>query len=173
VDHLVALRRIAEECHNNKTNIKCCFVDFRKHFDIVPRTNLWNRLEEIKVPFEFRVVAVRLYENVIAKFRSTKGWSEEINCNIGVNHGCPLSTNLFGIYIDKLVDFLEDVGCVRPTFDSIVIILILYANDIVLMARSMYDLGKQPRILKDLCSSTRINVNTDKMNVMIMKYKKI
>jgi len=60
-----------------------------KAIDIVPRTNLWNRLEELKVPFELRVVAVRLYENIIAKFRSTEGWSEEINCNIGVKKVCP------------------------------------------------------------------------------------
>jgi hypothetical protein len=40
------------------------------------RDNLWNRLEELKVPFKLRVVAVRLYENVVAKFQSTKGYSE-------------------------------------------------------------------------------------------------
>jgi hypothetical protein len=50
VDHLITLRIIAEECHNNKTNLLCCFIDFRKAFDTVPRTNLWNRLEELKVP---------------------------------------------------------------------------------------------------------------------------
>jgi hypothetical protein len=36
-------------------------------------TNLWNRLEEIKVPFQLRVVVIRLYKNVISKFRNTKG----------------------------------------------------------------------------------------------------
>jgi hypothetical protein len=89
VDHLITLRIIVEECHNNKTNLLCCFIDFRKSFDTVPRTNLWNRLEELKVPSKLRAVAVRLYENIIAKFRSTKGWLEEINCNIGVKQGCP------------------------------------------------------------------------------------
>jgi hypothetical protein len=140
MDHLVTLRIIAKECHNNKTNLLCCFVDFRKYFDIVPRTNLWNRLEEIKVPFELRVVVVRLYENVISKFRNIKGWLKEINCNIGVKQGCPLSPTLFGIYIDKLEDCLEEVGCVGPTLTGIVIILLLYTDDIVLMVRSPYDL---------------------------------
>lgn len=50
----------------------------------MPRTNLWNRLKELKVPFELRVNMIRLYENVIAKFRNTRGWSKDINCNIGV-----------------------------------------------------------------------------------------
>jgi len=48
-------------------------VDFRKVFDTVPRNNLWKRLEELKVPFELRVAAIRLYENAIAKFKRNEG----------------------------------------------------------------------------------------------------
>lgn len=45
IDHLVTLKIIAEECSNSKLNLFCCFVDFRKSFDIVPRDKLWKRLE--------------------------------------------------------------------------------------------------------------------------------
>jgi hypothetical protein len=55
----------------------------------MPTTNLWNRLEEHKVPFELRGPALRIYEKVISKFRNIEGWSEEINCNIGVKQGLP------------------------------------------------------------------------------------
>ena len=58
-DHLITLRIIVEECLNNKSDQFCCFVDFRKAFDIVPRNNLWNRLEELKVPFELIDSAIR------------------------------------------------------------------------------------------------------------------
>lgn len=37
-DHLI----IAEECCDHKSDLFCCFVDFRKAFDTVPRNNLWN-----------------------------------------------------------------------------------------------------------------------------------
>ena len=104
---VVTFRIIAEEFRNTKTNLFCCFVDFRKAFDMVPRKNLWNRLEEIKVPLDLRGAAIRMYEKVIAKFKNTEGWSKEINCNIRVKQGCPLSPTLFGIYIDKLEECLE------------------------------------------------------------------
>jgi hypothetical protein len=130
MDLLVILRIIAEECCNNKINLLCCFIDFRKHFDNVHGTNLWNRLEEIKVPSRLIVVVLRLYENTV-KFRSTEGWSEEIKRNIGVNQGCLLPPTFFGIYIDKLEDFLEAAGCVGPNIASIVVILLLYADDIL------------------------------------------
>ena len=78
-----------EECRNDKSNLFCCFVDFSKAFDTVPRNNLWNRLEELKVPFKLRVAAIRLYENVITKFNSNEGWLKEVKCNIGVNKISP------------------------------------------------------------------------------------
>ena len=43
-DHLLTLRIIAKEFHNNKFDLFYCFVYFRKAFDTVPRNNLWNRL---------------------------------------------------------------------------------------------------------------------------------
>jgi hypothetical protein len=127
VDHIVTFSIIAKDFHNNKTNLFCCFVDFRKSFDMVPRKNLWNMLEEIKLPLELRVVAIRMYENIILKFKNTKGSAKEINCNIEVKQGCPLSPTLFGIYIDKLEYCLEKEGCVNPTLTRIVINILLYA----------------------------------------------
>jgi len=67
LDHLVTLRIIAEEYHNNKIDMFYCFFYFRKTFDIIPKTKLWKRLEEIMVLLEFRVVVRRLYKNVISK----------------------------------------------------------------------------------------------------------
>jgi hypothetical protein len=159
------------ECCDDKVENLCYFFDFRKSFDIIPRTNLLNILEDLKVPFKLRDFAVRLYEKFIAKFRNTEGWSKEIYSNIGVKQCCPLSPTLFDIYIDKLEYCLEGAGCVVLTLASIVIILLLYAYYIVLMVKSLYDLGKQIIILKDLCSRMGMIVNTDKTKVMIIKSK--
>jgi hypothetical protein len=51
---------------------------------------------------------------------------------------------------------LEEAGCFDPILAGVVIIVLLYANHIVLMARSPYDLGKKLKILKDLCSNISI-----------------
>ena len=143
MDHLITLRIIVEEFRNDKSNLFCCFVDFRNAFDTVPRNNLWNILEEIKVPFELRAVTISLYENVISKFKSNEGWPRDIKCNIGVKQGFPLSPALFGIYIDKLEGCLEEAGCADTFLTGIVIIRLLYANDFVLLARCPFDLDKR------------------------------
>ena len=72
VNPIVTFRIITDEFLNTKTNLFCCFVDFRKDFDMVPRKNLWNRLEEIKVPLELRDTTIRMYENIISKFKNTE-----------------------------------------------------------------------------------------------------
>lgn len=44
-------------------------------FDMVPKTNLWNRLAELKSHFKLRVFVIRLYEKVIGKLRNIEcGW---------------------------------------------------------------------------------------------------
>ena len=96
----------------------------------------------------------------------------QIKCNIEVKQGCPISPTLFGIYIDKLEGCLEEAGCVGTILAGIVIILLLYANDIVLLARCPSDLDKQLRLLKDFCSTMGMSVNIEKTKVMIINSKK-
>ena len=84
-----------------------------------------------------------------------------------------MSPTLFGIYIDKLEECLEKEGCVRPTLTGIVINLLIYANDIIIMARSPRDLENELRILKDFFSNMGMTVNSDKTKVMIIKSNKI
>jgi hypothetical protein len=43
---------------------------------MVPRKNLWNRLEEKTMPLELRAATIRMYEKVIYKFKNTNGWSK-------------------------------------------------------------------------------------------------
>ena len=95
VDHIFTSRIISEEFHNTKTNLFCCFVDFRKALDTIPWKFFSNRLEEITFPFKLRVVVVRLYGNAISNFKKHEGWLKEINYNIGVKKGCPLTPTLF------------------------------------------------------------------------------
>ena len=69
-------------------------------------------------------------------------------------YGCPLSPIPFGIYIDKFKGYLEEVGCVDTILVGIVVILFLYADDIVLLARCLSYLDKQLRLLKVFYSTT-------------------
>lgn len=92
---------------------------------------------------------IHLYETVVSKLETNEGWSKDIKWNIRVKKGCPLSPTLFGIYIDKLEQCLEIVGCYGPKLAIIIITLILYVDDIILLIISHHDLDKQLKNLHD------------------------
>jgi hypothetical protein len=45
IDHSITLRHIIEKVWEKKEEAFCCFVDFKKAFDTVPRDKLWHRME--------------------------------------------------------------------------------------------------------------------------------
>lgn len=120
-----------------------------------------------------RVVVIRLYETVNAKYKTNEGWSKNIKCNIKVKLGCPISPTLFGIYINKLEECLETLGCKSTDLTGIMITLILYADNIILLARSHDDLDKQLKTLYVYCFKMGMIVNTNKTKVMMIKSKNI
>ena len=93
--------------------------------------------------------------------RIMSGWKTYINFNIGVKQGFPFSPTFFGIYIDTLEKCLEEAGCVGTILVGIVIILLLYVDDIVFMGRIPSELDKELRILKYFCSNMGFTVNTN------------
>jgi len=129
VDHGITLRHIVEKVGEDKEEVFRCFVDFKKAFDTVPRDKLC-RMEELEIPVHYRAAVHRLYEEVKVKIRTSTGISESFRSDIGFKQGCPLSPTLFGLYIDKLEEWLNMQGGDRVRLGEFVIKLILYADDI-------------------------------------------
>ena len=102
VDHDMTLRHIIEKVWEDKEEVFCCFVDFKKAFGIVPRDKLRHRMDELEIPLHYRAVVHRLYEEVKVKIRNSTGILESFRSDIEVKQGFPLSPTLFGLYIEKL-----------------------------------------------------------------------
>jgi len=113
-----------------------------------------------------------LYENVITKLKINEGWSKDMQCNMEVKQGCPLSPSLFGIFIDKLEECLETAGCKGTELAGIIITLLLYANDIIL-TKKHDDLDKKSQTLHVYFFKMGMTVNTNKTKVMTIKSKMI
>ena len=65
------------------------------------------------------------------------------------------------------------MGCKGTELASVLITLILYADDIVLLTKNHDDLDKQLQILHEYYSKMGMTVNTDKTKVMVIKSKNI
>ncbi len=68
----------------------------------------------------------------------TEGLSNTFPCTIDVKQGCPLSPLLFGLYIDALESRITVLaGDDGPDLAGTAVKLLLYADDLVLMSKSL------------------------------------
>ena len=120
-----------------------CFVDFKKAFDLVARGNLWRRMKNLHVPSEYTHAVSRIYQKVICCIRMGDGISKFFASTIGVKQGFPLSPTLFGLLINELeclvLDSMQQEDTKELKIANAVIMLLLYANDVVLMAHTLED----------------------------------
>jgi hypothetical protein len=154
--------------------VYCCFVDFRKAFGTVPYEALFQRLRDINIFETLLATIIRLYESVLGCLRLAHDLSDFIQSTIGVKQGCPLSSSLFGIYIDELESFLHDHiqdgdGCL---LHQVLISLLLFANDLILLASTLEGLQRQIDALASFCDLRQLTVNLGKTKVMIFNASK-
>lgn len=92
---------------------------------------------KIGFPDEWREVVNMLYEQLSDKIRTQEGLLEIFNNDVGVKQGCP-SPILFGLYMDKLEDWINEKGVGVNIAD--IIKIVLYADDVILIARTLCSL---------------------------------
>ena len=109
---------------------------FQKAFDTIPRDKFWHKMDELGVPMHLRAVVHRLYEEVTVKIKTSTGISECFRSDIRVKQGCPLSPTLFGLYVNRLEEWLNVQDGDGAHLGEFVIRLLLYADDLILIAKS-------------------------------------
>lgn len=125
------------------------------------------------IPPELMIVLIRLYEISISKLKTNEGWFKDSKCNIKFKQGCRLFPSLFGIYIDKIQECLEIVGCKGMDVTGIIITLLIYDDDAIILARRHDELDKHLKNPHVYSSNMDMTINIDKTNVMVIKSKKI
>ena len=75
IDNCVTLRHLIEKIWDKQGKTTyCCFVDFKKASDTIPRDKLWRRMEELGIPSEYRAAVHKPYKQVSAKIRIKEGF---------------------------------------------------------------------------------------------------
>jgi hypothetical protein len=120
-DHIFVLKTIIDKHINQKNEkIYACFADFKKAFDSVWHEGLFLKLLDNKIDGHFY--------NSFSK---------------GVRQGCILRPLLFNIYINELATLFDNTAAdpfILP--NGIKLSCLLYADDLILLARSKFGLQK-------------------------------
>ncbi len=137
IDQFFILWTLIEQSKAKKKPLYCCFVDFKKEFDIVPREVLWQVLAGLGVEGCFLWFLQAMYaKDTIRINHPSEGVTSSFRCQQGVKQGYPLSPLLFGLYLDALEGRLDDRKCDAPALADMHIWLLLFADDLALMLES-------------------------------------
>ena len=125
----------------------------------------------------------QLYLNPKARVILEGHATKYFDCPIGVKQGCCLSPTLFSIFINDLVleikntnigvNLLNDNNLQIPGLSpDLLINILLYADDIVLLAENEHDLQELLFVIEKWCKKWRLEVNLTKTNILHIRNKR-
>ena len=113
-----------------------------------------------------------LYEEVKLKIRTSTCIYESFRSDIRVKQGFPLSPTLFGLYIDKLEEWLNSQGGENIHLGKFVTRVLLYTYDLILISKSAFRLQEHLLSLQHFCRKVGMQVNISKIKTMIFSNKR-
>ena len=123
-----------------KKKIYVCAIDASKAFDKVDRKYLWLKLKDKVEPYILASL-MEYYNDSIAVVNNNNEYSKIFKTSIGVKQGGPLSPRLFAMYVEDLIDQIENLE-EGAQLNNIKIDIIMYADDILLVAPTLKSLQK-------------------------------
>ena len=108
---------------------------------------------------------IAMYENVKCCVRVNGALTDWFPVNLGVKQGCIISPLLFSMYINEITVGIKALGkgvCINN--ESVPILL--YADDIVLIAECEKDLQDMLNFVSDWCLQWNLNINVNKTQVV-------
>ena len=169
IDNIFVLNGLITHCINNNEYLYCCFVDFTKAFDYVERDILWYKLIKIGVRGRMLDIIKSIYTSVKSRMKNNNILSESFSCSIGVRQGECLSPFLFAMYVNDLEQELSEKGVNGIDIGMVQLLLLLYADDIVIFAKSAEELQKSLDILEVYCDRWNLTVNENKTKIVIFR----
>ena len=166
IDHIYALCTILRNRKEMGLETFLAFIDFQKAFDSVDRNLLLYKLSKIGISGHFYKAISSLYSNPRSRVILNEYETDYFDCPIGVKQGDCLSPTLFAIFINDLAEIIKNSGVGLDLDQDTFLNILLYADDIVLMAKNELDLQFLLFLVETWCKNWRLEVNLAKTNIL-------
>lgn len=165
----LVLRATIERCRSRRQPLYAAFVDFQKAYDTVPRHLLWAKLEAAGLQGWCLRAVQALYADVPVCVRTADGCTDMFQSQLGLKQGCPLSPNLFGLYVDDLpAAVAADAAADLPRMgDGSAVPSLMYADDLTCLATSPSGLQHQMNKLDSYAAAWGLAINVQKTKMMV------
>lgn len=170
-DHIYSLISILENKISNKESVFASFIDLEKAFDWIHRDLLLYRLLQYNIDGKIYKSIKSLYEHNESCIRLNNLHSDWFDVNSGVKQGDNISPTLFSLYLNDLAKEIKDLN-LGIQVDDVNVGILLYADDMVLVANNEKDLQIMLNTMYNWCAKWRLKVNLDKSNIVQFRPKR-
>ena len=169
VDAVFVLYSLIEHFINHNKRLYVAFVDLKKCFDSINRNSLLYKL--FKQGFQGKILRVikSMYENVKSRVKHCGNMSEIFEYSLGLRQGEIMSPVLVSLFLEDLELSLSNRRNAGLSINDIYIMLLLFADDMVLFGESPRDLQNSLDSLLDYCNLWGLEVNSTKTKIMVIR----
>ena len=155
VDNIFVLHGIISHTLNGGKRLYCAFIDFTKAFDYVVRYTLWMKLIKLGIRGNILNIIKSMYCAVKSRVKLENKLSDAFERE-------SLSPFLVFMFLNDIEDVCMNKGLSGIDVNFFKLVLILYADDIVVFAESKDELQRSLDALLEYCNRWKLVVNTRK-----------
>ena len=166
IDQVFTLAQIIEKSWEYNSSLYAVFIDFKQAFDSVWREGMLQTLRHYGFERELVNLIERMYEKASAAVRKGQVMTDSFNTKRGIIQGCPLSPQLFNVFLEKVME--QALG----NFDGGIFIdgervsNLRYADDIVLVGRTAEEVRGMTGLVEEHCKRYHLKINRSKTKTM-------
>ena len=130
---------------------------------------LWYKMFNLGIKGRtFRIIR-DMYAKVKSCVKSANTMSDFFQYAVGLRQGEVLSPLLFSLFVEDLELYLQDRTTCGLSIEEINIILLLFADDMVIVGNSPEDLQNSLNLLFKYCSDWGLTVNIQKTKIVVFR----
>ncbi|KAG7296473.1 hypothetical protein JYU34_020218 [Plutella xylostella] len=165
IDHIHTLRQVIQKTEEYNLPLCLAFVDYEKAFDSIELWAMLQSLQRCHIDYRYIEVLRCMYNAATMSVRLHEHSTKPIQLQRGVRQGDVISPKLFTCALEdvfKLVEWKRLGINVNGEYIS----HLRFADDIVIMAETLEELGEMLTDLNDASKQVGLKMNMDKTKVM-------
>lgn len=174
VENVLELQMILEECKKNGLKAILAALDFEKAFDKVDHDYICRVLQAYGFPQFFIQAVATLLKSTVSRILVNGHFSRSFPIRRGTKQGDPISGMLFAIALEPLARKIrEDRDCAGFEMRGMEKKINLYADDSLLIARSVAAMEKMLNWVKCYENASTSKLNIDKTNFLFINNENV
>ena len=166
-DHAFVLNTILNSYFKKGKRVYACFVDFSKAYDTVWRNGLLYKLINNGLSYKFTSLIKSMYEDIKMAVKLPGGLTPFFESVVGLRQGCNISPMLFNVYVNDLIEELQNDDCDPVIINNCSISCLMYADDLLILSESWEGLTTSLNKLDTFSNKWKLTISEKKTKIMV------